>query len=208
MKKYPSVILQAQAVRRIAGRYPFGHSGDIASNDAGIAAGEVVQVKEPNGKFVGLGYFNANGATPLRMLSWQQEDINIAFYRRRVEAALAKRKALQNGTLKGTNAMRMLHAEADGLPGVIADQFADVLSVQLRNAGVERHREQILKVLKDLTGATSAFERSDSGERRKEGLNLVSGPLWGELPEKVSFFEDDLNLYFAPMDARKNWLFS
>lgn len=202
-KRGPAVTLKAAAVRRIAGRYPFGHAGDIASADAGIAAGEVVDVREEGGRLIGRGYFNPDGATPLRMLTWDARDIDLAFYRERVRQALGRRE----GRITGTNAMRVLHAEADGLPGIVADQFADVLSVQFRNAGVERHRDLILRALREETGAASAFERSDTGERRKEGLELVSGPLWGDLPERVEFFEDDLRLHFAPLDAQKTGFF-
>ncbi len=97
------------------------------------------------------------------MLTWEARDIDLNFYRERVRAALARRE----GRITGTNALRVLHAEADGLPGVVADRFGDVLSVQLRNAGVEKHRDLILRALREETGATSAFERSDTGERRK-----------------------------------------
>ncbi|GGR91319.1 methyltransferase [Deinococcus sedimenti] len=204
MKKSPTVTLQPQAVRRIAGRYPFGHSGDIARADDGIQPGEVVNVKGPDsGKVIARGYFNPQGGTPLRLLTWQDEDIDLKFYRARVKAALARRA----GRIMNTDAMRVLHAEADGMPGVIADQFAGTLGVQLRNAGVERHRDLIVKALREETGATSAYERSDTGERRKEGLDLVTGTLWGDVPDRVEFFEDDLKLHFNPMDAQKTGFF-
>ncbi|MFC4636916.1 class I SAM-dependent rRNA methyltransferase [Deinococcus hohokamensis] len=203
MKKSPTVTIQPQAVRRIAGRYPFGHTGDIADADTGITPGEVVNVQAQGGAFLGRGYFNPQGATPLRMLTWAKEEVDLGFYRARLKAARARRE----GRILNTNAVRVLHAEADGLPGVVADQFGDVLSVQLRNAGVERHRDLILKALKEDTGAAAAFERSDTGERRKEGLALQTGVLWGELPDRVEFFEDDLNLHFAPLDAQKTGFF-
>ncbi|OLV16469.1 class I SAM-dependent rRNA methyltransferase [Deinococcus marmoris] len=203
MKKSASVTLEPAAVRRIAGRYPFGHSGDIADADAGITPGEVVDVKGPGGKVIARGYFNPDGATPLRLLTWEREEVDLKFYRTRVKAALKRRE----GRILNTNAVRAVYAEADGLPGVVADQFGSVLAVQLRNAGAERHRELILKALKEVTGASSAYERSDTGERRREGLGMVAGPLWGEVPERVEFHEDDLTLHFAPMDAQKTGFF-
>lgn len=201
--RLPRVVIKPTAVRRLAGRYPFGHSGDIQDAPAGLQAGEVVEVRGAGNEALGVGYFNADGATPLRMLSWQAEDIGLDFYRQRVRRALERRR----GRVTGTNAMRVLHAEADGLPGVVADQFGDVLSVQIRNAGAERHRDLILRALREETGATSAFERSDTQERRKEGLEYRTGTLWGEIPERVSFVEDDLQLYFAPLDAQKTGFF-
>ncbi|EYB68248.1 hypothetical protein DEIPH_ctg025orf0095 [Deinococcus phoenicis] len=201
--KLSSVTLKPGAVRRIAGRYPFGHTGDIQDADAGITPGDVVEVRTPDGPGIGRGYFNPQGATPLRMLTWGREDIDLKFYRARVRSALARRE----GRITGTDALRVLHAEADGMPGVVADRFGDVLSVQFRNAGVERHRDLIVRALREETGAASAFERSDTGERRREGLALRTGVLWGDVPERVTFFEDDLNLHFAPMDAQKTGFF-
>ncbi|WP_152868221.1 class I SAM-dependent rRNA methyltransferase [Deinococcus terrestris] len=199
-----SVTLKPGAVRRLSGRYPFGHAGDIGEAGPGIGAGEVVDVRAPDGSLVGRGYFNPQGATPLRMLTWTPgEAIDLTFYRSRVRAALARRE----GRIVGTDARRVLYAEADGLPGVVADQFGDVLSVQFRNAGVERHRDLILRALREETGATSAFERSDTGERRREGLELRTGVLWGDVPERVTFHEDDLSLHFSPFDAQKTGFF-
>lgn len=201
--KRASVTLKPGAVRRITGRYPFGHTGDIGEADAGILPGEVVEVRAPDRALLGLGYFNPQGATPLRMLTWSKEDIDLKFYRSRVRRALERRA----GRITGTDAMRVLHAEADGMPGVVADRFGDVLSVQLRNAGVERHRDLVLRALREETGAAAAFERSDTGERRREGLELNTGVLWGDVPERVTFHEDDLALHFAPMDAQKTGFF-
>lgn len=199
-----SVTLRPGAVRRIAGRYPFGHSGDIEDAQAGITPGEVVDVRAPDGGVIGRGYFNPQGATPLRLLSWTPgEAIDLTFYRSRVRAALARRA----GKVTGTDALRVLHAEADGLPGVVADRFGDVLSVQFRNAGVEHHRDLIVRALREETGAASAFERSDTGERRREGLELRTGVLWGDVPERVAFHEDDLALHFNPFDAQKTGFF-
>ncbi|WP_161882526.1 class I SAM-dependent rRNA methyltransferase [Deinococcus alpinitundrae] len=198
-----NVTIKTQALRRLRGRYPFGHAGDVLSADSGIGAGEVVDVRGEDGSFVGRGYFNAQGATPLRMLTLEREDINEAFYRRRIRAALNRRE----GQIQDTDAMRVVYAEADGLPGVVADQFAGVLAVQLRNAGAEHHRELILNALKKETGAGAAYERSDTGERRKEGLDLKTGELWGEVPRRVRFFEDDLELFFDWQDAQKTGFF-
>lgn len=197
------VQLKAGRERKILGRYPFGHTGDIASAEAGIAPGEVVDVHAENGAFVGRGYFNAAGGTPLRMLTLEKEAVDARFYQGRVEAALRRRE----GRVTGTNALRVLHGEADGLPGVVADLYGDVLAVQLRNAGVERHRDLILSALREVTGATTAYERSDTGERSKESLALKTGPLWGELPSRVTFHEDDVEFAFAPLEAQKTGFF-
>ena len=127
--------------------------------------------------------------------------------RRFTAAASGPALARREGQIQGTDALRVVYAEADGLPGVVADQFGGVLAVQLRNAGAERHRDLILSALKKETGAGAAYERSDTGERRKEGLDLKTGELWGEVPSRVRFFEDDLELFFDWQDAQKTGFF-
>ena len=193
------VTIRAAAERRIRGRYPFGHSGDILNSEASIEAGEVVDVYSESGPFIGRGYFNASGATPLRMLTWGRENIDAAFYKKRVREALKRRE----GRVTETNAMRVLHGEADGTPGIVADLYGSVLSVQFRNAGVERHRELIVKALQAELSATSAFERSDTGESVREGLSGHVGTLWGDVPARVAFFENDLELHFNPLEGQK-----
>ena len=198
-----TVTVKTQALRRLKGRYPFGHAGDILDADAATEPGAVVDVIGEDRSFVGRGYFNAGGATPLRMLTIEREDIDEGFYRRRVREAMNRR----SNQIHGTDALRIIHGEADGLSGVVADQFGDVLAVQLRNAGTERHRELILSALKKETGASAAYERSDMSERRREGLDLVTGVLWGEVPERVRFHEDELNLFFDWQSAQKTGFF-
>lgn len=193
------VRLKAGRERKILGRYPFGHVGDLLDAPAGAQPGEVVDVHAENGAFVGRGYLNTGAGTPLRLLTLGHEAIDAKFYQKRIEAALARRA----GRVSGTNALRLVHAEADGLPGVVADRYGDVLAVQFRNAGVERHRALVVAALREVTGATAAFERSDSGERRREGLAPAVGALWGELPTQVSFFEDDLTFSFSPLTSQK-----
>jgi 23S rRNA (cytosine1962-C5)-methyltransferase len=193
------VTIKAAAERRLRGHYPFGHSGDLQDAEAGIQSGEVVDVYGESGPFIGRGYFNPAGATPLRMLTWKRENIDESFYRRRIREAHQRRV----GQVVGTNATRLVYGEADGLPGLVADVFGEVLSVQFRNAGVERHRDLIVKALQAETGATSAFERSDTGESAREGLSGQIGTLWGDLPQRVTFFEDDLELAFSPVESQK-----
>jgi 23S rRNA (cytosine1962-C5)-methyltransferase len=196
------VTLKAGKEKKLLNHYPYGHSADIASADSGLGFGEVADVHAESGAFVGRGYFNEHGATPLRMLTLKRENIDQAFYEKRIARALERRK-----NISGTNAMRVLHAEADGMPGVVADKFGDVLSVQMRSAGVERHRDMILAALKKVTGLSAAYERSDTLERRKEGLELKTGTLWGEIPKRIEFFEDDLELFFDPWEGQKTGYF-
>src|SRR5690606_38122304 len=101
------------------------------------------------------------------------EAVDAAFFRRRIQAALALREALP--ARRHTNALRLVHGESDGLPGLVVDLYADVLVVQFLAAGVERWREAILDALVELTGCEAIYERSDAEVRRLEGLETRVG---------------------------------
>jgi 23S rRNA (cytosine1962-C5)-methyltransferase len=157
------------------------------------------KVLTAGGQFVGIAYLNPQASVPARIVSWRDEAIDLAFYRRKLREAHARRM----GRIHNSNAMRLVNAEGDGLPGLIVDRFADTLSVQFRNAGIETQRELIVEALRLETGASAAFERSDTSERQKEGLAGRTGVLWGTVPDRVAFSEDELNLEFSIRDGQK-----
>jgi 23S rRNA (cytosine1962-C5)-methyltransferase len=157
------------------------------------------KVLTSNGQFVGVAYLNPQASVPARIVSWRDEVIDLAFYRRKLREAQARRK----GRIHNSNAMRLVNAEGDGLPGLVVDRFGEVLSVQFRNAGIETHKALILEALRLETGASAAFERSDTSERQKEGLESQTGVLWGTVPERVAFVEDELNLEFSIREGQK-----
>jgi 23S rRNA (cytosine1962-C5)-methyltransferase len=112
------------------------------------------------------------------MWSWNpDEHIDVEFLRRRLQAALNLRRAvIPNGE---TNAMRLVHAESDGLPGLVVDRYADLLVMQCLSAGAEYWRDTLADLLIELTGITNIYERSDVEVRRLEGLPEREGPLRG-----------------------------
>jgi 23S rRNA (cytosine1962-C5)-methyltransferase len=194
----PKLFLKPNRERRLENFHPWVFKDDVERFEGDPKPGEIGEILASNGAFIGTGYINARASIPARILSFKREAIHLDFYRKAIRKALEKRGALQT-----TNAQRVINSESDGLPGVIADQFADFLSVQYRNAGTERHRELISEALKLETKATSAFERSDTGERSKEGLESHVGVLWGEVPNQIDFTEDDIRFRFSPTSGQK-----
>ena len=199
----PKLFLKPNRERRLENFHPWVFKDDVDRFEGNPEPGEVGEILAASGAFVGTGYINARASIPARILSFKREPINLDFYRKAIRRALEKRGATVLNGLGNTNAKRVINSESDGLPGVIADQFADFLSVQYRNAGTERHRELITEALKLETKASSAFERSDTGERSKEGLESHVGVLWGEVPKQIDFLEDDIRFRFSPTDGQK-----
>src|SRR5512139_4229645 len=106
----------------------------------------------------------------------EAERIDAAFFERRIARALALRARLPIDS----DGVRLIHGEADGLPGLIVDRYADTLSAQFLSAGTERWKATIADLLLAATGTTRLYERSDSGVRKLEGLEPVTGWLRGD----------------------------
>lgn len=173
-----SLILKPQRMQRIRGGHPWVFAGEVQQVSGAEQPGEIVQVKDAKGKFVGLGMVSPQSSILVRLLTRQEEAVDEAFWRRRLEEAIA----LRRDYLTGTDACRLVHAEADGLPGLVVDRYGDYLSVQILSVGIEVRKEMLVGMLVDLLQPKGIFERSDVSVRRLEGLEERKGVLWGEAP--------------------------
>jgi 23S rRNA (cytosine1962-C5)-methyltransferase len=145
---------------------------DSAIAKGGGDPGETVRVESQTGQFLGWASFSPTSKIRARIWSFQSEErIDSAFFERQVAAAVAMRARLQ----VPSNGVRLIHGEADGLPGLIVDRYDDTLVAQFLSAGTERFKADIVKALVLHTDAKRVFERSDSGVRGLEGLSAVTG---------------------------------
>lgn len=174
-------------------RHPWVFSGAVESVSVdpggGGDAGEVVDVVDAGGKWLARGYHNADSNIRVRVLEWREGvDIDDAWWSDRIGRALERRGALVGDG--ETNAYRLVNAEADFLPGLIVDRYAEYVVVRLLTAGVERVREVIVDCLAGLLGPAAVVERSDAGARRREKLPPSTGLLTGSAPgEPVEIVE-------------------
>jgi len=175
-----TLVLKPTRTQRIRGGHPWVFAGEVQKISGEEQPGEVVQVKDAKGKFVGLGTVNPNSNILVRLLTRMEETIDDDFWRRRIEEALKVR----GDYLTGTDAYRLIHSEADGLPGLVVDRYGPYLSVQILAMGIEVRRDLIIQTLIDLVKPRGIFERSDVSVRRLEGLEERKGPIWGQTPPK------------------------
>ena len=148
-------------------RHPWIFSGAVEK--ASGKTGDTLDVVDAAKKFVARAAYSPKSQIRARVWTFDpQEQVDADFFRKRIEKALALREALP--AAKHTNALRLIHGESDGLPGLVVDHYADVLVAQFLAAGVERWREPILDALADLTGCAALYERSDAEVRNLEGL--------------------------------------
>ncbi|MCU0486061.1 MAG: class I SAM-dependent methyltransferase [Anaerolineales bacterium] len=169
-------------------RHPWVFSGAVAQVKNDPAKGATVALRAADGAFLGWAAYNPDSQITARVWSWDEaEQIDAAFFRRRLSGAFAMRQAL----LPGVQAVRLVHAESDGIPGLVLDRYADTLVAQVLTAGVEFWRSTLADLILELSGCSSLYERSDVEARRLDGLELRTGTWRGaEPPERVGIVEN------------------
>jgi 23S rRNA (cytosine1962-C5)-methyltransferase len=175
------VILKKGREKSVLNRHPWVFSGAVDRIEGNPNDGDVVDVWDSRARFIARGIVNRQSQIVVRILTWDQDErIGEGFWRGRIERAIGARESLAADPL--TDAYRLVHAEADGLPGLIVDRYGPWLVVQLLSLAVERNKSSIIGHLADLTAPQGIFDRSDDQVREKEGLVPVAGPIWGEVP--------------------------
>lgn len=169
--------------------HPWIFSGAIENVSREPERGETVLVTDAKGEPLGLGAWSPDSQIRVRMWSFApQGAVDEAFFHDRLSRALAVRNGM--GEAFDTDALRLVNAEADGLPGVTVDRYGETLVGQFATAGAEAHKDTIVRELMALTGAASFYERSDVDGRKHEGLEPAVGLLAGvEPPETIEIRE-------------------
>ena len=163
--------------RSLLRHHPWVFQGSVERGKAD--PGETVRVESAEGKFLCWGAFSPSSMIRVRAWTFDEaERVDHAFFKRRIARALALRARLPIES----DGVRLVHGEADGLPGLIVDRYGQVLSAQFLSAGMERWRDALADLLLAATGCTRLYERSDSGVRALEGLEPRAGWLRGDGP--------------------------
>jgi 23S rRNA (cytosine1962-C5)-methyltransferase len=177
------IVLKSGRDKSLRRRHPWIFSGAIERVSGEPGAGDTVEVKDRSGKMLARAAYSPKSQIRARIWTFDPaEEIDAAFFRNRVMRALALREALP--AARHANALRLVHGESDGLPGLVVDRYADVLVAQFLAAGVERWREPILDALLELSGASAVYERSDAETRKLEGLEPRVGFARGDREAK------------------------
>ena len=175
------LILKSGREKSLLRRHPWIFSGAVARVQGDPGAGESVAVRSGGGEFLAWAAYSPASQIRARVWSWHEaERIDADLLRARLRQALAARERLLRPG--DSDAMRIVHGESDGLPGVIVDRYGDVVVLQLLSAGAERWRGEFADAVRELTGCACVYERSDADVREIEGLPAKSGVLYGVLP--------------------------
>ena len=175
------LILHPGKDRSLFRHHPWVFDTAVARLVGNARQGDTVTVQAADGRPLAKAAYSPHSKIRARVWSFDvTTTIDHAFFKRRVTEAVARRAALPE--LAGQQGLRLIHAESDGLPGVIADQYGDTVVVQLTSAGAEKWRTAIADALVKATGCARVYERSDSEVRGLEGLEPTTGWIHGEAP--------------------------
>ncbi len=163
--------------------HPWIFSGAIEQIPAAANDGDIVDVTAADGRWLARGYLNRRSQIQVRLLTWTQEAIDESFWRNRLAVAIAARAKLPE--MDDTNALRLVNAENDGLPGLVVDRFADYLVLQAGTLAIDQRKQLLARLLLELTGCRGVIERSEMALRRQEGLGPAAGLLAGDAPTRT-----------------------
>ena len=185
----PRIVLKPAREKSLRHRHPWVFSGAVERVEGEPAKGDTVVVSAKDGAFLARAAYCPDSQIRARVWSFDPaETVDAAFIRRRLQASIARRRILA----AGSNAMRLVHAESDGLPGLVADLYDKTVVVQILSAGAERFRDLWGPAFAELAGARTVYERSDVEVRTLEGLAPRTGLLHGEAPGEVRIVEDGI----------------
>ncbi|MCY1080837.1 class I SAM-dependent rRNA methyltransferase [Archangium lansingense] len=198
----PQVSLIRRGVERWQAGPPWIYRADL-NGDPALQGGEVVRVVDTRGWFLGKAFYSKHSKISLRWLSYEDVPVDTDFFRQR----LAQADAMRRRALPGENTYRVVHGEADLLPGLVVDRYGDSLSVQFLIPGTEQRKQLITDLLVELYKPRAIVNRSDVGVRALEGLPQEKGVLYGTLPGPVAYDEGLVRVRADLLEGQKTGSF-
>ncbi|HEY5952790.1 MAG TPA: class I SAM-dependent rRNA methyltransferase [Terrimicrobiaceae bacterium] len=167
------------------------------------ADGDVISLKDGRDRLLGCAIYNSQSQIVARRFSRRRQDLDLDFFARRVRQALAWRER----TGCDPRLCRLVWSEADGLPGVIADRYGDVIVLQTLTLGMDRQKALIVRALSELSEVRHIVERNDGSIRSAEGLPLITGSLYGDDPGEREVEVDGVRFLVDFLHGQKTGLY-
>lgn len=183
--KAGTACITKKGVERWKNGHPWIYAADVESVGSDVQGGDVVRVEDSRGWFMGQALYSKASKISLRWLAWDDAPIDADLFRTRLEAA----DSLRRKEYPDDTAYRVVHGEADLIPGLVVDRFGDYLSVQFLHAGTERRKQLFIDILTNHFKPKAIVNRSDANVRHLEGLEPEKGVLTGELPPVITYRE-------------------
>jgi 23S rRNA (cytosine1962-C5)-methyltransferase len=186
----PRIVLKPGHVKPVWAGHPWVYAQAVARLDGSPEPGGVVEVLDPNGNWLGRGFWSPESAIPVRLVTRDPEEpLDEEALARRIAAAARRRQELLGLPNEETTGFRLVHAEGDGLPGLVVDRYGEVLAAQLLTLGLKLRQEAILEALASLPGVESVVEIADREAARLEGFSAETRTARGPVVETLAFQE-------------------
>jgi 23S rRNA (cytosine1962-C5)-methyltransferase len=193
----PHAVVNRHGVDRLAAGHLWVYRSDVRSANA--AAGDVVRLADPAGRFLGRAFYSDRSKIALRLLTRNDVAIDRAFFLDRIRRAAAFREEV----VGETEAFRLVHGESDQIPSLIVDRYGDCLALQTLSQGTERRKSEFTGILVELFSPRGIIERNDPKIRQLEGLDQAVSVLYGEVPANVTVAEDGLRMVYDLFHGQK-----
>jgi len=197
-----TIKLKQKEDRRILRGHPWVFSNEVERMSTAFEPGEIVDVLDSSGRFVGRGYINQRSLITVRILTRKHDEIDLAFLKDKIVAAHDLRKDLGFG-----DSYRAVFSEGDGLPGLIVDKYADTLVVQSSTAGIDRLLDEIIALLNEEYVPKVIVLRNDIGSRELEGLAQEKRVIVGSLSGPVTIEESGISYRVNVLEGQKTGFF-
>jgi 23S rRNA (cytosine1962-C5)-methyltransferase len=199
----PRIVLRKNQDRRVRGGHPWIFSNEVAEVQGAPADGDLVEVSDVRGAFLGRAYYNRRSLICARLLTRGRDEVDLGFFVRRIERALKLREAVY----PGARAARIVYGESDQLPGLVVDRYDAWLAVQVLTLGMETRADLVRAALEQTLRPRGVMRIADSPLRALEGLPLERGVWWGEVPERIEVEVDGFQLEVDLHHGQKTGLY-
>ena len=197
------LVLRKNQDRRVRGGHPWIFSNEVATLEGAPAPGDLVEVADVRGAFLGRAYYNPQSLICARLVTRKRDEVDADLFVKRMERAVRLREA----ALPGASALRVVYGESDFLPGLIVDRYGEHLAVQVLTLGMELRQDLVREALERVFAPRGVVRVADSPLRTLEGLPLERNVWWGEVPERVEVELEGFRVEADLLHGQKTGLF-
>jgi len=197
------LVLRKNQDRRVRGGHPWVFSNEVQTIEGAPAGGDLVEIADFRGAYLGRGYYNGHSLICARILTRGRDAVDAEFFARRIDRALRYRE----GALPGERTVRVVYGEADQIPGLVVDRYEDWIAVQVLTLGIEVRLGMVRAALEQVLAPRGAMRLADSPLRSLEGLPMERGVWWGEVPETAEVSLEGFRVEVNLQHGQKTGLF-
>ena len=197
------IKLKKNEEKRILNGHPWIFSNEIENFSSQIEQGTIVDIEDYRGRFIGRGYFNPRSLISVRLFTTKRENIDEAFFKKRIADAYEYRKNI----FPSETSYRMVYSEGDFLPGLIIDKYENIMVIQSLTAGIEKQLNDICNILIEEFKPEAIIAKNDTAIRELEGLKLETKILYGKTPEITAIERNGLKFEVDVISGQKTGFF-